>query len=161
MSLRDFLGLNFKYNRNPTSNSSSPLLTAMNRGTTTYDQNTMMPIREPSQLWAITDDKGTFTPMEQVGNPSAHEIAYYKDESGTMHPTRNPNMATGLQSLLPTGPIDLAAETILSGISQDNPQLGIALGLLGARYAPQIAKGVDVHAGSVLSKRQYKSKCKQ
>ena len=50
----------------------------------------------------------------------------------------------------------MAVETILSGIMQDNPKLGIALGLFGAKYGPKIAKGIDVGGGAALSRSQYK-----
>ena len=86
--------------------------------------------------------------QQTAGSPFGTAGTFAPEESGEWEP--------GLTSLLPTGPVDMAVETILSGIMQDNPKLGIALGLLGPRYGPKIAKGIDVAGGAALSRSQYK-----
>ena len=86
--------------------------------------------------------------QQTAGSPFGTAGTFTPEESGVWEP--------GLTSLLPTGPVDLAVETILSGIMQDNPKLGIALGLFGAKYGPKIAKGIDVGGGAALSRSQYR-----
>lgn len=86
--------------------------------------------------------------QQTAPNPFGAAGDFAPEESGVWEP--------GLMSLLPTSPIDLAVETILAGVSQDHPELGIALGLLGPRYGPKIAKGIDVRGGAALSRRQYR-----
>jgi len=70
-----------------------------------------------------------------------------------------PSTPQPLESLLPTGPIDFAAETILSGIGRNNPKLAILAGLAAphaAKAAVPVAKAagraIDVHGGSMYSK---------
>lgn len=86
--------------------------------------------------------------QQTAPNPFGAAGGFAPEESGVWEP--------GLMSLLPTSPIDLAVETILAGVSQDHPELGIALGLLGPRYGPKIAKGINVRGGAALSRRQYR-----
>ena len=81
---------------------------------------------------------------EPEPNPFGPAGTFAPEESGVWEP--------GIESLLPTGPIDMAVETILSGIMQDNPKLGIALGLFG----PKVAKTVNVSGGRALSRRGYR-----
>jgi hypothetical protein len=91
--------------------------------------------------------------QQTAGSPFGTAGTFAPEESGEWEP--------GLTSLLPTGPVDMAVETILSGIMQDNPKLGIALGLFGAKYGPKIAKGIDVAGGAALSRSQYRKGFKQ
>ena len=81
---------------------------------------------------------------EPEPNPFGPAGRFAPEESGVWEP--------GIESLLPTGPIDMAVETILSGIMQDNPKLGIALGLFG----PKVAKTVNVSGGRALSRRGFR-----
>ena len=88
---------------------------------------------------------------------SRHEIVY--NEEG--YPMPNPMGAAGITPLLPTGPIDLALETILTGISSAkgvDPSLGILAGILagkGVKAAPGAAKFANVKGGSYLSRKAY------
>tara|TARA_R110002020_G_scaffold54691_7_gene152331 strand:+ start:3736 stop:4944 length:1209 start_codon:yes stop_codon:yes gene_type:complete len=72
-----------------------------------------------------------------------------------------PSVPQPLESLLPTGPGDLALETILSAVAQDNPKAGIILGLLGARYRPRAGGMLDNIVGGKISKMKYKKGFKE
>ena len=87
-----------------------------------------------------------------------HEIVYTKEG----RPIPNPMASPGLTSLLPTSPLDLAFETLMTGASYAkgvDPRVAILAGIAAGQLAPKIpgaAKAVDVKSGAYLTERAIK-----
>ena len=68
----------------------------------------------------------------------------------------------GITPLLPTSPLDLAFETLLTGMSYSegvDPRIAIATGIAAGKVVPKLpaaARSVNIKGGSVLSRRAYK-----
>ena len=87
-----------------------------------------------------------------------HEIVYTKEG----RPIPNPMSSPGLTPLLPTAPLDLAFETLMTGASYAkgvDPRVAIIAGLAAGQLAPKIpgaAKAVDLKSGAYLTERAIK-----
>ena len=65
----------------------------------------------------------------------------------------------GITPLMPISPLDLAFETLATGLAHAegvDPRLAIAGSVAAARYAPSAARAVNVEGGGYLSRRAYK-----
>ena len=68
----------------------------------------------------------------------------------------------GITPLLPTSPLDLAFETLLTGMAYSegvDPRIAIATGIAAGKVIPKLpaaARAVNIKGGSILSRRAYK-----
>ena len=65
----------------------------------------------------------------------------------------------GITPLMPISPLDLAFETLLTGVTHAegvDPRLAIVGGMAAARYGPKAAKFADVKVGGYVSRQSYK-----
>ena len=68
----------------------------------------------------------------------------------------------GITPLLPTSPLDLAFETLLTGMAHSegvDPRIAIATGIAAGKVIPKLpaaARAVNIKGGSILSRRAYK-----
>ena len=65
----------------------------------------------------------------------------------------------GITPLMPISPLDLAFETLLTGVTHAegvDPRLAIAGGVVAGRYGPSAARAVNVKGGAYLSRRAYR-----
>ena len=65
----------------------------------------------------------------------------------------------GITPLMPISPLDLAFETLATGLAHAegvDPRLAIAGSVVAARYGTKAAKAVNIEGGGYLSRRAYK-----